>query len=60
MSKASNKAKRVAALVAERRKLKVRWDTNQQSRFKLQHKLDRATTKLARATGLEAAPRSTR
>ena len=60
MSKAANKAKRVAALVAERRKLKAQWVENRQSRFKLQHKLDRATTKLARASGLEAAPRSTR
>ena len=44
----------VAAFVAERRKLHAKWLANQRAQFKLQHRLDRLTTKLMKSVGLEA------
>ena len=43
----------ITALIAEREKLRAEWHTNRQARIKLEIKLDRATTNLAKAVGLE-------
>ena len=47
------KIDKIDALVSERRKLSAQWCANRREQIRLQHQLDRATTKLMRATGLE-------
>jgi hypothetical protein len=49
-----SKAKKIDALVAERRKLFAQWRANRRAQIKLQHQLDQATTELAKVVGLEA------
>jgi hypothetical protein len=45
---------KLVALVAERTKLRAEWKANRRKQIQLQIKLDRATTALAKAVGLEA------
>jgi hypothetical protein len=48
------KAKKIDALIVERRKLRAQWRANRREQIRLQIQLDRATTALMKATGLEA------
>ena len=52
----NNKAKQIAALVAERNKLKDAYAANTRARWALQIRLDKATTKLAKLVGLSLDP----
>ena len=48
------KGHKIEMLIREREKLRAKWKANQKECFKLQCDLDRATTALMKATGLEA------
>lgn len=52
----NTKAKKIAALVVSRNKLKEAYALNTSARWKLQCDLDRATTALAKAVGLSLDP----
>jgi hypothetical protein len=45
---------RLVGLIAERRKLKVKWEANRKECAAIQCRLDQLTTALAKAVGLEA------
>jgi hypothetical protein len=49
-----NKGKRIEMLIAERDKLRIAWQANRKERGKIEMRLDKLTTDLARAVGLEA------
>ena len=50
----SSKAKKIEALIAEREKLRIAWQANRKERGKIEMRLDKLTTDLSKAVGLEA------
>jgi uncharacterized protein (DUF3084 family) len=48
------KGKRIERLIAEREKLRIEWQANRKERGRIEMRLDRATTNLSKACGLEA------
>jgi hypothetical protein len=49
-----NKGKRIEMLIAERDKLRIAWQANRKERGKIEMRLDKLTTDLSKAVGLEA------
>jgi hypothetical protein len=49
-----NKGKRNEMLIAEREKLRIAWQANRKQRGKIEMRLDKLTTDLSKAVGLEA------
>jgi hypothetical protein len=46
--------KKIEALIAEREKLRIAWQANRKERGKIEMRLDKLTTDLSKAVGLEA------